>query len=192
MLRRRTSLIRDAALRLAYGAESEPLATNRIASAQAISGTGALRVAGEFLARFGAARDGTKVRIHVPTPTWGNHLPVFGDSGLEVVPYRYYDAASCGLDIAGMLADIEALPHGSIVLLHACAHNPTGVDPDASQWADISAAVKAKGHFVLLDMAYQGFASGDPARDAQALHTLVADGHSLMLCQSFAKVFYSF
>ena len=155
-----------------------------------MSGTGALRVAGEFLNRFGArAAGGGALPLLVPTPTWGNHHPVFGDAGLAVQPYRYYDAASCGLDFAGMLADLEAAPAGSIVLLHACAHNPTGVDPTPEQWHDISAALRAKGHFVLLDMAYQGFASGDPARDAHALHKLVADGHSLMLCQSFAKNF---
>lgn len=182
---------REAALQLAFAQSSEPLTAQRVASAQAISGTGALRIAGDFLARFAhrAGGAGSPLPIFVPTPTWGNHIPIFTDAGLTVKHYRYYNAANCGLDTQGMLADIDAAPRGSIFLYHACAHNPTGVDPTPQEWKEISRVTKAKGHYVVLDLAYQGFASGDPARDAVALNQLVADGHEFMLCQSFAKNF---
>ncbi|KAI8867351.1 mitochondrial aspartate aminotransferase-like protein [Ramicandelaber brevisporus] len=171
------------AIRLAYGGDSVPVNENRIAATQSISGTGALRIGGEFLRRF---YPGAK-KIYLPTPTWGNHIPIFKDSGLEVAHYRYYDKANIGLDLNGMLEDIKHMPEGSVVLLHACAHNPTGVDPTFEQWDKISHAIKAKGHFVFFDMAYQGFASGDIARDAYALRKFVGEGHSVCLSQSFAK-----
>jgi len=93
------------------------------------------------------------------------------------------------LDFDGLIADIKAAPTGSIFLFHACAHNPTGVDPTAEQWKAISAAVKSRGHFVVVDMAYQGFASGDPVKDATALRQFVSDGHHVAVSQSFAKNF---
>ena len=93
--------------------------------------------------------------------------------------YRYLDPATNGLDCDGLLADLAAAPDGSAFLLHACAHNPTGVDPTPEQWAAISAAVKAKGHLAFFDCAYQGFASGDPVRDAASIRQFVADGHQV-------------
>jgi aspartate aminotransferase len=180
---------RDAALQLAFSQSPEPLRSKRVAAAQAISGTGALRIAGDFLGRFGARAANGQLDIYVPTPTWGNHIPIFTDAGLTVKYYRYYNAQNCGLDTAGMLADLDKAPSGSVVLLHACAHNPTGVDPTPDEWKQVSKLAKSKGHYIVLDLAYQGFASGDPERDAVALNQLVADGHSFMLCQSFAKNF---
>ncbi|WFD25450.1 aspartate transaminase [Malassezia nana] len=171
------------AAQLAYGADSAPLKEKRIATTQSISGTGALRIAGEFLSRHYPHNK----TIYLPTPSWGNHTPIFRNSGLDVQQYAYYDKNTVGLDIEGMLRDIQAAPNKSIVLLHACAHNPTGVDPTQEQWKRISDVCKEKEHFVLFDMAYQGFASGDADHDAFAVRHFVKEGHQIALCQSFAK-----
>lgn len=166
---------------LAYGPNSSAL--DRVVITQSISGTGALRIGGQFLARF---FPGAK-KIYVPNPSWANHGAVFKDSGLEVEKYRYYNKDTIGLDFEGMVADIKAAPQGSIFLLHACAHNPTGVDPTVEQWKEISNVVKAGGHYAFFDMAYQGFASGDTDKDAFALRHFVEQGHNPCLAQSFAK-----
>lgn len=169
------------AAKLAYGADSPAL--NRLAVTQTISGTGALRIGAAFLARH---YPGDK-KIYIPTPSWANHKAVFQDAGLQVEQYRYYDKKTIGLDFEGMIADVKAAPKGSIFLFHACAHNPTGVDPTQEQWKEISDAVKAQGHFAFFDMAYQGFASGDTDKDAFALRHFVKEGQQVALCQSFAK-----
>ncbi|KAJ2776899.1 aspartate transaminase aat1 [Coemansia javaensis] len=176
-----------AAAELAYGADSPAL--GRLAVTQSISGTGALRIGGAFLARFhGAAPQCQPPTVYLPTPTWGNHAAVFRDSGLRVGSYRYYDPATGGLNLGAMLEDIRALPPASIVLLHACAHNPTGVDPTPAQWAEIQAAMQERQHLAFFDMAYQGFATGDADRDAAALRAFVAAGRApVVLAQSFAK-----
>lgn len=166
---------------LAYGPNFPAL--DRVVITQSISGTGALRIGGAFLARF---YPGAK-KIYLPTPSWANHAAVFKDSGLGVEKYRYYNKDTIGLDFDGMLADIKAAPKGSIFLLHACAHNPTGVDPTPEQWKEISSAVKAGEHYAFFDMAYQGFASGDTDKDAFALRYFVEQGHNPCLAQSFAK-----
>ncbi|KAI2602492.1 aspartate aminotransferase [Hypoxylon sp. NC1633] len=170
-----------AAAQLAYGKGSSAL--DRLVITQSISGTGALRIGGAFLARFYPS-DKT---IYIPTPSWANHKAVFNDSGLKVEQYRYYDQNTIGLDFEGMLADIKAAPKGSIFLFHACAHNPTGVDPTPEQWREISEAVKSQGHYAFFDMAYQGFASGDTDKDAFAVRHFVEQGHDICLAQSFAK-----
>jgi aspartate aminotransferase len=167
--------------KLAYGEGSSAL--ERLAITQSISGTGALRIGGTFLSRF---FPGAKA-IYIPTPSWANHKAVFTDSGLKVEQYRYYDKKTIGLDFEGMLADINAAPEGSAFLFHACAHNPTGVDPTQEQWKEISDVVKQRGHFAFFDMAYQGFASGNVDRDAFALRHFVQEGHNVCLAQSFAK-----
>lgn len=169
------------AAKLAYGADSPAL--NRLAVTQTISGTGALRIGAEFLARH---YPGDK-KIYIPTPSWANHKAVFSDAGLKVEQYRYYDKKTIGLDFEGMLADIKAAPKGSVFLLHACAHNPTGVDPTEQQWIEIADAVKAQGHFAFFDMAYQGFASGNTDKDAFAVRHFVKEDLPVALCQSFAK-----
>ena len=170
------------AANLAYGADSKVIKDDRVAITQSISGTGALRFGGQFLARWFPNKT-----IYLPSPSWGNHTPIFKDSGLEVKQYRYYDPKTISLDLDAMLEDIKAMPKNSIVLLHACAHNPTGVDPTQDQWHQISDAVKEGNHFVFFDMAYQGFASGDTVKDAYALRYFVDQGHSICLSQSFAK-----
>ena len=111
------------------------------------------------------------------------------DAGLEVRRYRYLDSKTNGLDFAGLMEDADAAPDGSPFMLHACAHNPTGVDPTEAQWNEISALMKRKQHKVFFDCAYQGFASGDADRDAATIRRFVADGHELLLAQSFAKNF---
>ncbi|WVQ72735.1 hypothetical protein IAR50_002295 [Cryptococcus sp. DSM 104548] len=171
------------AAELAYGKNSKPILENRLAITQSISGTGALRIGTAFLARwFPNAKT-----IYLPTPTWGNHIPISKDSGLEVKQYKYFDKDTVGLDFEGMKADIEKAPDGSIILLHACAHNPTGIDPTEAQWKELSTLLKSKNHFPFFDMAYQGFASGDTLRDAFAVRYFVEQGHQILLCQSFAK-----
>ena len=172
-----------AAALLAYGADSSAIAEDRIAVTQTISGTGALRIGGAFLERFYP----TGKTIFIPTPSWANHNAVFKDSGLEVKKYRYYDQNTIGLDFDGMIADVKAAPEGSIILLHACAHNPTGIDPTEAQWKQISDAVKEKKHYPFFDMAYQGFASGDTNQDAYPVRLFIKEGHQLCLAQSFAK-----
>ena len=172
-----------AAALLAYGPDSQALKDGRIAITQSISGTGALRIGGAFLQRF---YPGAKT-IYIPTPSWANHKAVFLDSGLEVKQYRYYNKDTIGLDFDGMVEDIKKMPKGSMILLHACAHNPTGIDPTEDQWKAISDAVKEGGHFPYFDMAYQGFASGDTDKDAFALRYFLQQGHQPCLAQSFAK-----
>lgn len=103
-----------------YGEDSTPLQEGRVQGVQSLSGTGGLRVYGELMRKHGHKQ------IYVPNPTWGNHIPIFTNSGLEVKKYRYYDAENSDLDFGNMMTDIKNIPKGSIILLHACAHNPTG------------------------------------------------------------------
>jgi len=125
--------------------------------------------------------------IYIPNPSWANHKAVFSDSGLEVKQYKYYNKDTIGLDFDGMIEDLKAAPAKSMILLHACAHNPTGIDPTQEQWQQISKVIKEKEHFPFFDMAYQGFASGDTDRDAYPIRLFIQEGHGMVLCQSFAK-----
>merc|ERR1712000_20932 len=172
-----------AAALLAYGPDSAAIKEDRIAITQSISGTGALRIGGAFLERFyphGKA-------IYIPTPSWANHKAVFTDSGLDVKQYKYYNKDTIGLDFDGMVADLKAAPPGSVFLFHACAHNPTGVDPSPAQWKQLSQVCLEMNHLPFFDMAYQGFASGDSDADAFAVRQFIRDGHKILLSQSFAK-----
>ena len=172
-----------AAALLAYGPDSVPITEDRVAITQSISGTGALRTGGAFLQRF---FPGAKT-VYIPTPSWANHSAIFKDSGLQVERYRYYDAKTIGLDVDGMLEDIQRAPSGSVFLLHTCAHNPTGIDPTQAQWRQISDAIKKNEHHAFFDMAYQGFASGDTDQDAFPVRHFIQQGHQIALAQSFAK-----
>ena len=173
----------QAAATLAYGQTSSAITEGRVAITQSISGTGALRIGGEFLARY---YPGAK-KIYIPTPSWANHNAVFKDSGLEVVKYKYYNKDTIGLDFDGMISNLKAAPEGSLVLLHACAHNPTGIDPTESQWRQIAEVVAEKNHYPFFDMAYQGFASGDIDKDAFPIRHFQNEGQRFCLAQSFAK-----
>ncbi|KAK3263085.1 hypothetical protein CYMTET_28091 [Cymbomonas tetramitiformis] len=167
---------------LILGADCAAVREGRVSTVQSLSGTGALRIAAEFLGTFykGAA-------VYLPNPTWGNHKKIFPNGGVAVKSYRYYNPATRGLDFQGLCEDLCAAPAGSIILLHACAHNPTGVDPTHEQWAEILKVVKAKQLLPLFDSAYQGFASGDLDRDAQAVRMFVNAGLEVIICQSYAK-----
>lgn len=170
-------------INLALG-EGNPAVTNCLNSTvQGISGTGSLFVGANFLSKF---FPGNK-EIYMPTPTWGNHVPLFKLAGLAIKNYRYYDPKTCGLDFAGTLEDICKIPEKSIILLHACAHNPTGVDPKPKQWEELSAVIKQRKLFPFFDMAYQGFASGDVSRDSLAVRYFIEEGHNVALAQSYAK-----
>jgi aspartate aminotransferase len=125
----------------------------------------------------------------MPNPTWGNHIPIMKDAGMEVRKYTYYEPASRGLDFSGLISDLKGAPERSVFLLHACAHNPTGVDPTFEQWQEISEVMKSKNHIAFFDCAYQGFASGDATRDAAAIRYFVKEGHKIILSQSYAKNF---
>lgn len=153
------------------------------ATVQGVSGTGSLRIGGVFLAKhFPGCKD-----IYLPSPTWANHNPLFKESGLCLKTYRYYDPTTLGFDFKGALDDISKIPEESIILLHACAHNPTGVDPKPQQWAELSTLIKKRRLFPFFDMAYQGFASGDVNVDAFAVRHFIDDGHKIALAQSYAK-----
>ena len=174
---------RAAAARLLFGEGCAALAEGRVATAQTLSGTGSLAVAAHLLRRLLPGR-----RIFCSDPTWENHAKLVADCGAGMLEfYRYYDAASRGLDAAGLMADLEAMPEGSVVLLHAVAHNPTGVDLSRAQWAAVAEVVRRRRLFPWFDIAYQGFASGDPEEDAWAVRDFAARGLEMLVSQSFAK-----
>ncbi|KAL5768823.1 hypothetical protein ACOSP7_015366 [Xanthoceras sorbifolium] len=168
--------------KLIFGADSPAIQQNRVVTVQCLSGTGSLRVGAEFLARHYH-----ELTIYIPQPTWGNHPKIFTLAGLSVKTYRYYDPATRGLNFQGLLEDLGAAPSGVIVLLHACAHNPTGVDPTLEQWEQIRQLMRSKGLLPFFDSAYQGFASGSLDADAQSVRTFVADGGECLVAQSYAK-----
>lgn len=169
-----------ASMKLLFGPD---MAAERVVSAQTISGTGSLRVAAEFFSRW---YPGAKT-IYMPNPTWANHGAIMKDCRLSTAAYRYYRASDYGFDKQGMLEDLKSAPEGSVILLHACAHNPTGVDPTKEEWKEIAAVMKAKKHFAWFDSAYQGFATGDVDGDAWAVRYFVGEGFDVLCCQSFAK-----
>lgn len=172
------------AAKVIFGRNLKALAEERVISQQLLSGTGALHLAGAFLRDFyGGAKT-----VYLSKPTWANHNQIFSLLGLRVELYPYWDAATKLLDLTGFLKTIEAAPRGLIFLLHACAHNPTGLDPTAGQWGQIMAALAAQNHLPLFDSAYQGFASGSLDDDAAAIRAAVASAKlPILLCQLFAK-----
>jgi len=177
--------LRDAAVKLALGAESPALSEGRAFGIQALSGTGSLRIGAEFLKRFGGVDT-----VLCSKPTWGNHNMIFKDCHYtNVMAYRYYEPESRGFDFNGMMEDLQSAPDNSVVLLHGCCHNPTGVDPSMAQWREILRVVKEKGHFPFFDCAYLGFASGDPDLDAEPVRLFVKEGMELFVAMSFAKNF---
>ena len=168
-----------------YGHNSTAIKDSRIAAIQSISGTGGCRVAAEFFSQnFGR---GTK--IYIPSPTWPNHINILKQAGLTHEYYPYYDAVNKSLNFNALMDFLHTVPENSVILLHVCAHNPTGCDPSKSQWDAISSIMKQRYLIPFLDCAYQGFASGDPETDAYAVRKFVSDGHQFVLSQSFAKNF---
>ncbi len=170
---------------LVFGAESKSVRAGRIATTQCLSGTGSLRVGFEFLAQFFPRR----TVVYTSVPTWGNQNTVAGKAGFKTKGYRYWNPKARNLDIEGMLADLGAAPSGSIILLHACAHNPTGVDPTPEQWRRIASVIKEKKLFPFIDCAYQGFATGSLEDDARAIRLFDQMGFEMVVAQSYAKNF---
>uniref|UniRef100_H2Z4Q7 Aspartate aminotransferase, mitochondrial n=1 Tax=Ciona savignyi TaxID=51511 RepID=H2Z4Q7_CIOSA len=173
----------NAAAELAFGSGSSVLSAKRNVTVQGISGTGSLRIGANFLDKFFTSNKS----IWLPTPSWGNHVPIFKHAGLDVQWYRYYKPSTCGFDAEGAMEDLNKIPENSIVLFHACAHNPTGVDPKLENWKEMSQICKNRNLLPYFDMAYQGFASGDINKDAAAMRFFVEEGHNILLAQSFAK-----
>ena len=172
----------DAAAAFALGADSPALRDGRVASLQALSGTGSLRVCAEMLRDVAGVAE-----VHLPRPSWANHAAIFAKAGLVVEDYAYLDATRTSLDFEAMVADLDRLPPNAVVLLHAAAHNPSGVDPTRDQWRALADLFAEKELVPLFDTAYQGFASGDDEADAFAVRLFEARGHAPILCQSFAK-----
>jgi aspartate aminotransferase, cytoplasmic len=153
---------------------------------QTISGTGAVHLGALFLAKF-YRKVYPDATCYVSNPTWVNHHQIFSNVGIPVASYPYFSPKTLGLDFEGFIAALEKAPEHSIILLHACAHNPTGVDPTQEQWKKIAEVIKARKQFPFFDTAYQGFASGDLNRDAWAIRYFVEQGFELCVAQSYAK-----
>ncbi|HEY9224498.1 MAG TPA: amino acid aminotransferase [Variovorax sp.] len=168
---------------LVFGADSEPVKSGRVATIQAIGGTGGLKVGADFLKKLSP-----NAKVLISDPSWENHRALFTNAGFVVETYPYYDAAKRGVDFDGMLAALNAAPAGTIVVLHACCHNPTGYDITAAQWDQVIAAVKAKNLTPFLDMAYQGFGHGI-AEDGAVVGKFVEAGLSFFVSTSFSKSF---
>ncbi|KAF9886698.1 Aspartate aminotransferase, cytoplasmic [Aspergillus nanangensis] len=176
-----------AAQKLMIGADSAAIRENRVSSFQTISGTGAVHLGALFLAKFHPQKPQPK--IYLSSPTWANHHQIFTNVGLSLANYPYFSAKTKGLDFDGMLGALSSAPSGSIILLHACAHNPTGVDLTQDQWKQVAVVMRERHLFPFFDCAYQGFASGDLSRDAWAVRYFVDQGFELCIAQSFAKNF---
>jgi aspartate/tyrosine/aromatic aminotransferase len=171
-----------------FGADSPVIREKRIATFQALSGTGALRVAFEFVRKLETLVPGTPRRdVYIPNPTWSNHKNTVKDAGLEFKEYRYLDHTKGAVDIDAVCEDLENAPEGSLILFHACAHNPSGADPSHEEWARILKVVQKRKHLPLFDSAYQGFASGSLADDAFAVRMFAETGMDMLTCQSYAK-----
>ncbi|MGE5117233.1 MAG: aromatic amino acid transaminase [Betaproteobacteria bacterium] len=168
---------------LVFGDDSAAVKERRIATAQALGGTGGLKIGADFLHRVNPA-----AQVLISDPSWENHRALFGNAGFAVATYPYYDAARRGIDFAGMLGALQRAQAGTIVVLHACCHNPTGYDPTAEQWAQVVAAVKAGGLVAFLDMAYQGFGDGI-AEDGAVVRRFLDAGVDFLVSTSFSKSF---
>ncbi|WP_254507152.1 amino acid aminotransferase [Anatilimnocola floriformis] len=166
-----------------FGAGHPILKDKRAVTAQTPGGTGSLRVAADLLRKHFAA-----AKVWVSKPTWANHQAIFQAAGQLTDVYTYLDSTGKGLDFDGMIASLEKLPAGDIVLLHACCHNPTGIDPTPEQWKKIAAVIKDKKLLPIVDFAYQGFGDG-LEEDAVGLREIAATGVDVLVCSSFSKNF---
>ena len=168
---------------LVFGAESDVVKSGRVATVQAVGGTGGLKIGADFLHRLNP-----NAKVLISDPSWENHRAIFQNAGFEVGSYRYYDAANRAINFEGMIADLNAAAPGTVVVLHACCHNPTGYDIDAAQWDKVIEVVKAKNLVAFLDMAYQGFGHGI-AEDGAVISKFVAAGLNIFVSTSFSKSF---
>lgn len=175
----------QAATSILLGSNSPTILHGKAFGVQCLSGTGALRVGADFLASI--LRYDT---FYYSSPTWENHKLIFNNAGFKKgCEYRYWNPATRGVDIDGMLEDLRQTPENAVVILHACAHNPTGCDPTPEQWSKIADVIEEKKLFTFFDSAYQGFASGDLDRDAYAVRLFAERGMEFLCAQSFAKNF---
>ena len=168
---------------LVFGADAEPVTSGRVATVQALGGTGGLKIGADFLKKVSP-----NAKVMISDPSWENHRALFTNAGFQVDTYAYYDAAKRGVNFEGMLASLNAADAGTIVVLHACCHNPTGYDLTSAQWDQVVAAVKAKNLTAFLDMAYQGFGHGI-AEDGAVIGKFVAAGLVFFVSTSFSKSF---
>ncbi len=168
---------------LLLGKDSELLANGQVITAQALGGTGALKIGADYLKRLNP-----NAKVYISDPSWENHRALFESAGFVVENYPYYDAATRGVNFAGMMACLKGLDAGSVIVLHACCHNPTGADLFDAQWAEVVAVCQERGLVPFLDMAYQGFADGIEA-DAVAVRAFSKSGLQFFASSSFSKSF---
>ncbi|TXG88393.1 MAG: aspartate/tyrosine/aromatic aminotransferase [Rhodocyclaceae bacterium] len=168
---------------LLLGKDSPLIANGQVVTAQALGGTGALKIGADYLKRLNP-----NAKVYISDPSWENHRALFESAGFVVENYTYYDATTRGVNFDGMKASLKAMAPGSVVVLHACCHNPTGADLSDAQWADVVELCKAGGLVPFLDMAYQGFAEGIEA-DAVAVRAFSASGLQFFASSSFSKNF---
>ena len=174
----------DAAVQsLVFGAESDVVKSKRVATVQAIGGTGGLKVGADLLKQVNGS-----AQVLISAPSWENHRALFTRAGFDVAEYPYYDAKTRGIDFDAMRTALQMTPASTIVVLHACCHNPTGVDLTPAQWDEVVAIVKARDLVPFLDMAYQGFGQGI-TEDGAAVSKFVASGVDLFIATSFSKSF---
>ncbi|TRY61538.1 hypothetical protein TCAL_04172 [Tigriopus californicus] len=174
-----------AATSMVLGKDSPALKEERAFGVQSLSGTGALRNGAEFL-----FRQLKRTVFYFSDPTWGNHGLIFKNAGFtDARKYRYWNKDTCGFNFEGMIEDLQNAPEGAVIILHACAHNPTGIDPSQEQWGKIADVMQEKKLFPFFDCAYQGFASGDLDQDAWAVRFFVERGFEMFCSQSFSKNF---
>jgi aromatic-amino-acid transaminase len=168
---------------LLLGAGSPLIADHRSVTVQALGGTGALKIGADFLRRILP-----QSKVAISNPSWANHEALFSAAGFPIEHYDYYDAATHGLNFDGMMASLRALPAGSIVVLHACCHNPTGVDPSMAQWREIAQLLQSRQLVPFLDIAYQGFGAG-LEEDAAVVRLFGDLGMTMFISSSFSKSF---
>ena len=168
---------------LVFGKDSEVIASDRARTTQAPGGTGALRIGADFL-----KQQSVTAKIWISDPTWANHFQVFGKAGLETAKYRYYDKNTRALDFEGMKEDLKNAKAGDAVLIHACCHNPSGMDPNAAQWEELAKLVAELGLLPFFDFAYQGFGNGIE-EDASGIRTFLKYNKEILVASSFSKNF---
>ena len=174
----------DAAVqKLLLGADARLITAGRVVTAQAVGGTGALKIGADLLKRLGP-----DARVLISDPSWENHRALFEGAGFDVANYPYYDSAAHGLNFSGMVSALATATPGTVVVLHACCHNPTGVDPTQDQWREIARVVRSRDLVPFLDMAYQGFGDGIEA-DGFTVRLFAESGAPLLISSSFSKSF---
>lgn len=169
---------------LMFGEGAKVIEEGRVYSIQGLSGTGSLRLGADFIFNFL-----NMATCYIPNTTWSNHAVILKSARVKCGNYRYLDDTGCNLDFDGLLEDIESFPEGSVILMHNCGHNPTGVDPTNDQWLQILSVIQRKKHLPFFDNAYQGFVSGSVHTDAFAVRTFADAGCEMLVASSFSKNF---